>query len=134
MSQENVEQIIRQLYQRWNAEGIGAAAKDFFDPEIEYHDDAAWPGGGKHNGRAAVIARFGGGHRGSGNQGAPSWSAWSMPASRLPGDTGQRNIARADVPHDHRWGYTGRIVHGKLVYFRAFYNPDDALEAVGLEG
>jgi hypothetical protein len=58
MSHESTEQFIRRMYERWNAEGINAMAEDFFDPDVEYHDDTVWPGGGTHIGRPAVVARF----------------------------------------------------------------------------
>lgn len=127
-----MEKIIRQLYKRWNAEGIGAVAEEFFDPGIEYHDDEAWPGGGGHKGRAAVIARF--------QEVIDVLGIKSSVVERVV-DAGEQVAwviracgisPAADVPTDHRWGYTGRIVEDKLVYFRAFYNPEHALEAVGL--
>ena len=55
---DSPEQLIRRLYAHWNAEGIRAAAELFFDAQLDYSDAAAWPGGGTHHGRPAVIARF----------------------------------------------------------------------------
>jgi ketosteroid isomerase-like protein len=132
MSQENAEQFIRRMYDRWNAEGIGAAAEDFFDANVSYHDDTVWPGGGEHNGRFAVIARFQEAVATLGLKEAAvervvevgEQVAWVMRTTgRSPG---------ADVPNEHRWGYVGSIAGGKLVYFRAYYNAPEALEAVGL--
>jgi ketosteroid isomerase-like protein len=133
MSQENAEQLIRRMYDRWNAEGIGALAEDFFDVNVSYHDDGVWPGGGEHNGRPAVIARFEEAVATLGLKEAAvervaevgEQVAWVMRTTgRSPG---------ADIPNEHRWGYVGRIASGKLVYFRAYYNAEEALKAVGLE-
>jgi ketosteroid isomerase-like protein len=131
MSQENAEQLIRRLYDRWNADGIGTAAEDFLDADVEYHDDNVWPGGGGHKGRPAVIARFEEAVATLGLRKAAvervidagDQVAWVIrTAGRSPG---------ADVPNEHTWGYVGRIAGGKLVYFRAYYNADEALKAVG---
>ena len=132
MSQENVERFIRRLYERWNAEGIRAMAGDFFDAQVEYHDDVVWPGGGVHIGRDAMIARF--------REVIEVLGIKESVVERVV-DTGA-NVAwviratgqspGADVPHDHRWGYVGRIARGKVIYFRAYHNADEALEAVGL--
>jgi hypothetical protein len=45
-SAESAEAFVRRVFQRLNADGIQAMAEEFFDPQIEYYDDAAWPGGG----------------------------------------------------------------------------------------
>jgi ketosteroid isomerase-like protein len=129
---ENAERFIRRMYDRWNADGIAPVAEDFFDADISYHDDAVWPGGSAHRGRAAVTARFQEvvatlGLReavvervvGSGDQ-----VAWVIRTTgRSPG---------ADLPSEHRWGYVGRIADGRLAYFRAYYDADEALADVGL--
>jgi hypothetical protein len=130
MPPQSAEQLFRRMAERFNADGIGAMGEEFFDAQVEYHDDAVWPGGGAHIGRPAVVARFEevievlgirelaldrvveGGEQ----------LAWVLRASgQSPG---------ADVPNEHRWGYTGRIVGGKLAYFRAYYNAEEALEAI----
>lgn len=128
---DSPEQFIRRMYARWNAEGVRAMAETFFDAQVEYRDDAAWPGGGTHCGLPAVVARFEEVvevlglreavvekviHRGD-------EVAWVIRSSgRSPG---------ADVPNAHTWGYTGRIEGGKLVRFDAYYDADQALEAMG---
>ncbi|HWX52669.1 MAG TPA: nuclear transport factor 2 family protein [Solirubrobacteraceae bacterium] len=131
MSQENAEQFIRRLYERWNREGIRAVAEDFFDAQVEYYDDAVWPGGGTHRGRPAMIARF--------REAIETLGIKESVVERVV-DTGDRvawviratgRSPAADVPHDHRWGYVGRIAGGKLVYFRAYHDADQALKAVG---
>jgi ketosteroid isomerase-like protein len=134
VSQENAQQFIHRLYERWNSEGIRSIAEEFFDPRVVYHDDAVWPGGGEHIGLPAMIARFTEvvatlGIRESAVERVVESEesvAWVIRATgRSPG---------ADVPHDHRWGYVGRIAGGKLADFRAYYDADEALLAVGDDG
>src|ERR1700733_6753231 len=131
MSQESAEQLIRRMYERWNAEGVSAAADDFFDVDVEYEDDSVWPGGGAHVGRPAVVARFEEVISTLGLREAVvervvdtgEDAAWVIRANgRAPG---------ADVPSEHRWGYVGRIANGRLTRFRAYYRAEDALDAVG---
>jgi ketosteroid isomerase-like protein len=128
------EEFIRRLYERWTTEGIRSIAEDFFDVRVVYHDDAVWPGGGAHDGRSAMIARFTEVVETLGItesvvervvETADGGVAWVIRATgRSPG---------ADVPHEHRWGYVGRIDDGRLAYFRAYYDADDALRAVGAD-
>jgi hypothetical protein len=41
--------------------------------------------------------------------------------------------AKSGIPFDHTWAYTCRMEDGRLSYFRAYFNPGEALEAAGLE-
>ena len=36
------------------------------------------------------------------------------------------------VPHEHLWGYVVEVREGRMTCFRAYYEPDKVLEAVGL--
>jgi ketosteroid isomerase-like protein len=134
MSRESSEQFIHRFYERWNAEGIGSTAEDFFDARVEYHDDTVWPGGGAHNGRPAVTARF--------QEVVNTLGLMEAVVERVVDNGSEvgwiiRTTGRspgADVPNDHRWGYVGRIAGGKLVYFRAYYHAEEALEVVGGRG
>ena len=38
----------------------------------------------------------------------------------------------ADVPFEHLWAYVCRVRDGKLVYQRAYWDPDEALAAAGV--
>jgi ketosteroid isomerase-like protein len=58
MSQENV-QIVRRYWELFNAGGVEAAARELesaFDPEVEFHEDAAFPDAGVHRGMDAIVA------------------------------------------------------------------------------
>jgi ketosteroid isomerase-like protein len=36
------------------------------------------------------------------------------------------------LPHEHLWAYVVEVREGRIAYFRAYYEPAEALEAVGL--
>ena len=36
------------------------------------------------------------------------------------------------VPHEHLWGYVVEVRDGRIGYFGAYYEPEEALEAAGL--
>jgi len=36
------------------------------------------------------------------------------------------------VPNEHLWGYVAEVKDGRVSYLRAYYEPSEALEAVGL--
>jgi len=122
MSGAGAEQFIGRLAAAFNEDGMRALARDFFDPEVEYDDDPAWPGGGAHKGRDAVVARFEevvevlgithlGVERVVDNGDVIAW------VTRASGQT-----PGGDVPNDHVWGYVGRLARGRLIHFRAYYD------------
>jgi ketosteroid isomerase-like protein len=56
-------------------------------------------------------------------------------------DAGERQVAfvrvksrasSSGVPHEHLWGYVVEVRERRIGYFRAYYEPAQALEAVGL--
>jgi ketosteroid isomerase-like protein len=55
-------------------------------------------------------------------------------------DTGERQVAFVRVSgrsvsgasHEHLWAYVVETKEGRIVYFQAYYEPEEALKAVGL--
>jgi hypothetical protein len=43
-----------------------------------------------------------------------------------------RGRSASGVPHDHLWGYLVEVRDRQIVYSRAYYEPQEALEAAGL--
>ena len=131
MSQENVE-ILRRAYATLESKDIERVAERFWHPDIEYREDPKFPGAGTHKGREAVLSVFKGYFEllGEGQAvlervvDAGEELAWIHRFSAR--STG------AGVPHEHRWGYVGRLVEGKLRYVQAYYDATEALEAAGL--
>jgi hypothetical protein len=133
MSGPSAEQFIGGLSAAFNEEGIRAVARDFWDAEVEYHDDPAWPGGGAHTGRDAVVARF--------EEVVDVLGITHLAVQRVV-DNGELIawVTRAsgqtpggDVPNYHVWGYVGRLAGAKLVYFGAYYDAEEALQAVAAQ-
>jgi ketosteroid isomerase-like protein len=131
MSQENPQQVIQGMYDAYNSDGLKAAGS-FLHPQVEYRDDPGWPGGGVHQGRDAVIARF-----------QEVIDALGLQRARLNRVVEAREqtvwvvayfgqSSGAGVPNDHQWGYVGRIADGQLVDFEAYIDPGSAFEAAGL--
>jgi ketosteroid isomerase-like protein len=109
-----------------------AVARDFFDPEAEYHDDPAWPGGGAHKGRDAVVARSEEVVEVSGithlavervvdNGDAIAW---------VTARAGRRRAGRCQRP---RVGLRGRLAGGRLIHLRAYYDAAEALQELGAQ-
>jgi len=44
----------------------------------------------------------------------------------------QSRASTSGVPHEHLWAYVVEVREERIVYFRAYYDPGEALEAAGL--
>jgi hypothetical protein len=42
------------------------------------------------------------------------------------------SASASDVPHEHLWGYVVKVRESLISYFRAYYEPSEALEAAEL--
>jgi len=109
------------------------AAERWWDPEIQYVEDPRWPGSSSYRGLDQVIA---------------AWNAYleilgstELSVERIV-DAGDDVVALvrvsgvskgADVPFDHLWAYVCRLRDGKLAYQRAYWDPDEALAAAGVD-
>jgi ketosteroid isomerase-like protein len=131
---------VRILGQMWEELGTSSptevrreAAERWWDPEIEYVEDPRWPGSSTYRGLDEVIA---------------AWNAYleilgstELSVERIV-DAGDDVVALvrvsgvskgADVPFDHLWAYVCRLRDGKLAYQRAYWDPDEALAAAGVD-
>jgi ketosteroid isomerase-like protein len=132
MAQLTAEQFILDMYAAFVSEGLAEASVRFMAEGVEYADDPRWPGGGTHYGRDAVVARF--------EEVAEVLGIVDAGVERVV-DTGGHvawivrfsgRSPREGVPNDHRWGYVGRMAEGRLVSFRAYYDPAEAFAAAGV--
>jgi ketosteroid isomerase-like protein len=132
MSQENVE-IVRRAWEL----GLDAAAERYLDASIEFHEDPQWPGASSYRGREAVVQCFKGYVEALalGEEDAVSISVEQVL------DASERGVvaiirysgkAPSGVPYEHQWGYVFRVEDRRIVYLRGYYDPAEALEAVGL--
>jgi ketosteroid isomerase-like protein len=134
MSQENVE-VVRRFF-----ESIGRAGEAplglmqrLAHEDVVYVEDPKWPGADTYRGQEAV---------------AKCWSSYDEVMGEAVAvsvtdvrDAGGQIVAivrvsgrtrESGVPFDHTWGYVCRMEDRTLSYFRAYFNPDEALKAAGL--
>jgi ketosteroid isomerase-like protein len=109
------------------------AAERWWDPEIQYVEDPRWPGSSSYRGLDQVIAAW--------NVYLEILGSTEMGVERIV-DAGDEVVALvrvsgvskgADVPFDHLWAYVCRLRDGKLAYQRAYWDPDEALAAAGVD-
>jgi ketosteroid isomerase-like protein len=135
VSQENVE-VVRRMVEAWNEEGWeGVADRGLLHPDVEYHDDERWPEARSAVGASALVERF-----------VEVMDVLGKDATVEVEellDAGTDSVvmvfrfagkARASgIHHDHRWGFVCRMREGQIAYIRAYLDPNEALEAAGLE-
>ena len=134
MSQENVE-LVRKAFEGAGARGLEKTAKTYWHPEVEYVEDPRWPGASRYKGREAVLRCFQAYMEALGRE-----EDLAVTVERVF-DAGERQVpfvrvqgraSTSGVPHEHLWGYVVEVREGLIVYFRAYYEPGEALEAAGL--
>lgn len=134
MSRDDAE-IVRRAFDGMGARSLEETAETYWHPDVEYVEDPRWPGASRYQGRDAVLgcfeeyAEFLGGEEGT-----------AMIVERVL-DAGERQVvvvrvksrgATSGVPHEHLWGYVVEVTGERIAFFRAYYEPAEALEAVGL--
>ena len=130
MSQENVE-LVRKAF----GGGLAETAQTYWHPQIEYVEDPRLPGAATYKGRDVVLRCWRGYLE---VLGAEDDIAVTVEDVFDAGDRqvplvrfrGQASTSR--VPFDHVWGYVVEVREGRIAYLRAYYQPQDALEAAGL--
>jgi len=97
-------------------------------------EDPGWPGASSHQGRDAVLRCFRNHLDALGRE-----EDLLIEVERVV-DAGMRqvpfvrvrSVSSSEVPHDHLWGYVVEVKDGRVIYSRAYYEPAETLEAVGL--
>ena len=134
MSQENVE-IVRNAFEGAGVRGLQETAETYWHPEIEYVEDPRWPGASRYKGRDAVLRCVQGYMEALGRE-----EDLDVTVERVL-DAGERQVpfvrvkgraSASGAPHEHLWGYVVEVRDGLIAYFRAYYEPSEALEAAGL--
>jgi ketosteroid isomerase-like protein len=140
MSQENIE-VVRGWLDAWvswfNSERdphqLARIASQYLAPDVTYEEDPRWPDAGAFRGRDAVSRRF-------------SDYVDLVHLQRVsPGEIiDARDLVLAEVrismlgtdagqAVDFLWTYTLRVEGGRIAYFRAWYERNEAFEAAGLQ-
>jgi ketosteroid isomerase-like protein len=136
MSQENVE-VVRRFFEEWvnsdpRREESWREASTYLDPDFEYREDAAWPGAGTHRGIPAfrqVVSGY-----------SQAFAEMRLEAEEIF-DAGDRVLALicwaargqhgADAVMHQAGIFTVR--RGRVASWQVFFDPSEALKAVGLE-
>ena len=107
----------------------------YWDAEIEYVEDPRWPGASRYKGREAVLRCWRGYMEALGSQ-----EDLTVTVERIL-DAGERQVpivrfrgrgSASGLPHEHLWAYVVEVREGRIAHFRGYYEPAEALEAVGL--
>ncbi len=133
MSEENVE-FVRNAFDGIGERGLAEVAQTYWHPDVEYVEDPRWPGASRYKGRETVLRCF------QAYSEALGGAEDVMIAVERVVDARERQVpfvrfqgrSASGVPHEHLWAYVVEVREGRIVYFRAYYEPEEALEAVGV--
>ena len=119
----------------FGARDLQETAEIYWHPQVEYVEDPRWPGASTYVGRDAVLRCFQNYLEALGRE-----EDFANKVERVF-DAGERQVAfvriqsrasTSGVPHEHLWAYVVEVREERIVYFRAYYEPGQALEAAGL--
>ena len=132
MSEENVE-LVRAAFEA--ASSLEEAAQTYWHQDVEYVEDPRWPGAARYHGREEVLRCFEAYFddlAGAGEDAVATVERVVEAGDRLVPFVRFSGRSRSGVPLEHLWAYVVEVREGRIAYFRAFYEPEEALEAVGL--
>ena len=136
MSQENVE-VAWRLWERFSrGAALGRAGVGISDvgwhPDVAYVEDPRWPGSGVYRGLEAIQARF--------EEYLEIFGAIEVTLHEVVdlrdvvvivfGSRGES--IQTGLPFEHEWAYVWTFRDGRVVEWRAYFEKDEVLEAVGL--
>jgi ketosteroid isomerase-like protein len=130
MSREDVE-IVRRAAEEYNRAGV-EALHDFLHPDVEFTEDPRFPEAGVYRGRDAVEAYF--------REFRQQMAGHAMEVEEII-DAGADVVAvvrerargtSSDAEVDWRAAFVWTLRSGTAVRVRAYLDPAEALEAVGL--
>lgn len=132
MSQQNVE-VVQRLYEAWGREEVPGPL-ELLDAEIEYVNPEGAIEPGVRRGLPAFTAAI--------EKLFDGWATWKMEPEQYRGAKDQVAVTIRYQARARRSGVTieGResalltLQDGKIVRYEWFHGPDDALEAMALEG
>jgi len=112
-------------------EESAALTERWFHPEVEYVEDPSWPGSSTYRGRELVRDTF---------EGYREVIGGSIAVEEVvEGDNGvfarirvSGESSGAHIPWDQSFGYLCRVRDGKLSYFRAYFDVDQAKRDAGI--
>jgi ketosteroid isomerase-like protein len=123
--------IIRSAFE---AGSLREAAQKYWHPDIEYVEDPRWPGASRYRGRDSVVSCFEGYMDALGGEVAVVVEQIRAAGKRQVAFVRFEGQSPSGLPHEHLWAYIVELRDGLIAYLRAYYEPDDALEAAGVGG
>src|SRR2546430_16761738 len=133
MPQENVE-TVRKLVETVNRRGLDAAAEQFYDPELEFHEDPKFPEAKAFRGRDEVLRYL------SGFWASFEQVRFDIEDARDAGDDKVLGVLReqargqaSGAQVERRSGWVITLRSGRVLKFEIYLDPADAFKAVGLE-
>jgi ketosteroid isomerase-like protein len=108
-----------------------ALMERWFTREVEYVEDETWPGSSAYRGRDSVRDAFAGYEEILGGdltvEDVRAGTDGLLAIIRYEGES-----TSASVPWEQRWGYHCRVRDGRISYFRAFADLEEAARAAGV--
>jgi ketosteroid isomerase-like protein len=98
-----------------------------WDPEVEYVEDPKWPGATSFRGFRAVAGRFREYIDDLGSDGEFRLEGVRETPGGLVSLVRVQGRSTSGVPFDHLWAYRFRMRDRRVVWFRAYLDPDEAL-------
>lgn len=131
MSRHNVD-LVRRAF---GGGDLSQMAEAYWHPEIEYTEDPRFPGASTYRGRDAVVGVFRSYMEILGDEDEIAVTVEDV------FDAGDRQVTlvrfrgqtrASGIPFEHLWGYVVEVSADRIASFRAYYEPEEALEAAGL--
>jgi ketosteroid isomerase-like protein len=130
MSQESVE-LVRKAFEG----GLAETAETYWHPQIEYIEDPRFPGASSYRGREAVLRCWQGYLDVLGDEGDITVTVervFDAGERQVPFVRFRGHAPASGIPFEHLWAYVVELREERIAYFRAYYEPREALEAAGL--
>jgi hypothetical protein len=133
LSPEAARDLAERIYGLWNEGGAEAVAREFWHPDVVFHDDPAWPDSSVVHGSDAVVARLD-----SITEGLGDFKCFVVEALPFPGGALAAVRFRAvgpssGAPTEMVIYHVGWLHAGRFTEVRSFLQRNDALAAAGLQ-
>jgi hypothetical protein len=133
MTEQEMTELVHHLYRTWNDRGLRAVAEEFWDEEIHWCDDPAWPDAREVQGRDNALARV---HEVTEGLGDFKFDLFEFLPFEGGGVAGVRvtSLGAGDRPPvEGVIFHVGRFSDRRVTELRMFLKREDAMAAAGLQ-